>query len=345
MQSELFCGWDLGGAHLKLVVIDTEGELQAVRLLRSPLWKGLGRFDEALAEARAVLPKAEVSHAVTMTGELSDIFPDRQQGVQTLTSRFLEQCPSHAVWFYAGPAGLIPARAAAQHGAALASANWHAAALFSAARCANGMLIDIGSTTTDIVVLRAGEVRCQGHTDAERLQRGELIYSGALRTPVMALTRSAPFGGEWQGLTAEHFATMADVYVLSGALAHYPDWAETADQGGRSPLDCARRLARMLGRDLEADDLPRWRAVARYFAGVHARLIRESVERILSRPDSLDTPLVGAGVGRFIVIELARQLARSSVDFSDFMNGPARLRAMAAVCAPAAALAHLLRSL
>ncbi|MGH8579551.1 MAG: hydantoinase/oxoprolinase family protein, partial [Gammaproteobacteria bacterium] len=318
--------------------------LQAFPERARELKYGLQHLDGALNEAHARLPKGTASHAVTMTGELSDIFPDRELGVRTLISRFLSHHSANDVCFYAGSQGLVGAHAGAQHSLAIASANWHAAATFTATRCADGMLIDIGSTTTDILVLRHNKVHHQGYSDAERLQSGELLYTGVVRTPVMAVARGAPFCGEWQAMTAEHFASMADVHVLTRSLREYPEWAETADKSGRCSSDCARRLARMLGRDIAEGELPRWRALAKHLAGVQTHAIRCSLERVLSRHDIPDTdPLIGAGVGRFIVRELARQLDRRYVDFSELMDGSDSLREMAAVCAPATALAYLLK--
>ncbi len=101
----------------------------------------------------------------------------------------------------------------------------------------------------------------------------------------------------------------------------------------------------MLGRDIAERELPRWRALAQYLAGIQTHAIRRSLERVISRQDFLDTdPLIGAGVGRFIVRELARQLGRRYIDFSQLTDGSDSLREMAAVCAPATALAYLLKS-
>ena len=48
--------------------------------------------------------------------------------------------------------------------------------------------------------------------------RGELVYIGVVRTPLMALVRRVPFPRVWNPLMAEYFATMADVYRLLGRL-------------------------------------------------------------------------------------------------------------------------------
>ena len=79
-----------------------------------------------------------------------------------------------------------------------------------------GLLVDIGSTTTDIIPLRDGLVRAAGYTDSERLACGELVYTGLTRSFVMALAERAPFAGRWTTLAAEYFASAADVNRVAG---------------------------------------------------------------------------------------------------------------------------------
>ena len=125
--------------------------------------------------------------------------------------------------------------------AEIASANWLASAQFAARRCGDGVFVDMGSTTTDIVALRGDRVQAQGMSDAERLASNELVYTGIVRTPVMAVVQRVPFNGAMQRIAAEHFATMADVHRLRGHLDEAHDMAETADGAGKSPVDSARR--------------------------------------------------------------------------------------------------------
>ena len=58
----------------------------------------------------------------------------------------------------------------------------------------------------------------------------------------------------------------------------------------------------------------------------------------------MDKPLVGAGVGRFLVKELASRLHRPFVDFSELLQGDAETVDAAAVCAPAYAVSYLAQS-
>ncbi|MGH8567945.1 MAG: hydantoinase/oxoprolinase family protein, partial [Gammaproteobacteria bacterium] len=301
------------------------------------------RLEEALAALPTKLGKdATRRHALTMTGELADCFRDREEGVRALVACMTRRLASDDVSVYAGQRGFIPAALAGDHALEVASANWHASAAFSAWKAERGVLIDIGSTTTDLVRFGDGRVQYQGYTDGERLRSEELVYTGALRTPIMAVAERVPFAGEWQRLTAEHFATMADVYGLLGRLGERP--RETADGAGRAPEDCARRIARMLGRDLTDAPMRVWQAVAAYLARAQLTTLREASERVLSRDPEGPVPFVGAGVGRFLVRELARQLGHPYVDFSAFLEGPDPLREKGARCAPAAALAYLVKA-
>jgi len=53
----------------------------------------------------------------------------------------------------------------------------------------------------------------------ERLREGELVYTGALRTPVEAIAVTVPVRGRPTGMSAEGFALAGDVHVWRGELA------------------------------------------------------------------------------------------------------------------------------
>ena len=74
-------GWDLGGAHLKVALTDAGGRLRRLEQLATPLWRGLGWLDEALDTVQGSFPVDRARHAVTMTGELADLFSGRDEGV------------------------------------------------------------------------------------------------------------------------------------------------------------------------------------------------------------------------------------------------------------------------
>jgi probable H4MPT-linked C1 transfer pathway protein len=361
-------GWDLGGAHLKATVCSGTGAVTAVHQYPCPLWQGTGALENALDQAfRDLGAPASGGHAITMTGELVDCFPDRVEGVLRLVAIMAERCGSDRVLIFAGRSGFLsPAEVSHGNAAAIASANWLATALWSARQIGEGLLIDIGSTTTDLILLAGGEVCCKGYTDHERMRYDELVYTGVVRTPAMSLSETVPFEGEWVTLMAEHFATTADVYRLTGELPEHVDQMPAADGGDKTAPASMRRLARLVGRDFESARPTAWRQLAHFLRECQIARIHRAVERQLSR-DRLPTeaPWIGAGVGRFLVSELARRQNRPYRDIEDLFpglpktvpgscstlwsprSGPPLLPANWSVadCAPAAAVACLARSM
>src|SRR5947209_4384058 len=92
-----------------------------------------------------------------------------------------------------GGAHLKAARAEGGHAQAIASANWRASAEAAALHVRDAILLDIGSTTTDLIPIVAGAVAAVGADDAGRLAAGELVYTGLTRSFVMAMAARAPF--------------------------------------------------------------------------------------------------------------------------------------------------------
>ena len=158
----------------------------------------------------------------------------------------------------------------------------------------------------------------------------------------MAIASAVPFKGERQPLVAELFATMADVHRLTGALADDADQLPAADGGSKGLTASARRLARMVGCDLEDEEMDGWRRLARHLAGVQMAMLQGALQRALSRGLLDDeAPIIGAGVGRFLARDLAGAMGRAYVDFSTLIEGEANVREWAARCAPAVAVALL----
>ena len=244
MPSDIVLGWDLGGAHLKAAAVARSGKVLWVRQLPCPLWLGLEHLDRAVASVLEEQPGARW-HAVTMTGELTDFFRNRAQGVTGILSQFGKHVPASRTLIYAGMSGFLTPKRAAKKPEAVASANWAASAQLVASRVPDALFVDIGSTTTDIVPIRDGKLAVRGHNDYERLACEELVYTGIVRTPVMALAERIAFEGKRIMPMAEYFATAADVYRLTGELPEGADQLPAADNDGKTERDSARRLARM----------------------------------------------------------------------------------------------------
>jgi probable H4MPT-linked C1 transfer pathway protein len=337
-------GWDIGGVHLKVAAM-SGGRIVAAAQAPYQIRRGLGVVSDALAE----LPdwaRSAPRHAVTMTAELSALFDDRPAGVAAL-AEWARTSLSGRVSIYGGRAGFLEPGNAASHALDIASANWHATAAFLATRQRDALLVDIGSTTTDVIPIVAGAVAAHGYTDGERLATAELVYTGAVRTPIMALADRLPFSGTDVTLVAEHFATIADVHRLAGGMPPEVDQQETADGRDKSLAASRARLARVLGRDaMDASD-GAWDGLARHIAELQLRRLQDACARVLSRPDvATMPPLVGCGAGSFLAARLAARLGLAYRDFASFVPLAEEAGGFwLATCAPAVSVACLAAAL
>jgi probable H4MPT-linked C1 transfer pathway protein len=363
-------GWDVGGAHVKVSMVSASGKLFDVAQWACPLWQGLGHLErviDAVLEHWPAARGADANHAVTMTGEMVDLFVDRAEGVRVLVdilARQLGSLGSHTRYF-AGAAGWLGADACAQHWRDVASANWLATARWVASRLGDGVLIDIGSTTTDIVPVVSGRVVALGCNDASRLVSGELVYQGVVRTPLCGVAHRIMFRGEQTNVMNEWFATTADVYRLTGELWQAHDQHQSADNGPKTEAASRARIARVIGRDARDADEKEWREFAQSWRHAQMQILTANLARVLAAHLSLrNAPLIGAGCGRFLIQAMAQREGRAYIDFAELVdangatgaNGPTgaadasdahnpRKDALAewiATCAPSVAVALLL---
>ena len=226
---------------------------------------------------------------------------------------------------------------------------------------ANALFIDIGSTTTDIVAIREHEVEYSGYTDEERLIEKELVYCGVVRTPIFAICKSALIKNLQVPIINEYFSNTADVYRLTEELAEYADLSDTLDGGNKDIKSSAIRLARMFANDAKPDEpgeLDVWRKVAKQVRGAQLQMIKDASRHQCMKKDiTLTMPIVGAGVGRFLIKDIAQQLGREYVDFetlfdlstsndghSDGLRDDSDNGYSVGDCAPAAAVACLASS-
>jgi len=338
--TDVVIAWDIGGAHLKAARAEIGRIVDAVQVA-SPLRLGLTAVAEAFAAAQFRLGPAD-HHVITMTGELADTFTSRADGVRQIASLAMRALAPAPLSVYAGRAGLVSPEAAADHVEDIASVNWCASASLVARLRGTALFMDIGSTTTDIVPVRGGAVTARGYTDAQRLAAGELVYTGLVRSFLMAVATRAPFAGHWRPLINENFANMADVHRILGTLPEDADQMVTADGREKTVAASQARLARMVGCDAADAEPEQWAALARWFAEMQIRSIVDAAMLVLSSAQlSVHAPVVGAGIGEGVAREVARRLGRDHLPFASLLDVAPEARERASNCAPAAALALL----
>ncbi len=103
MAERAVVGWDIGGAHVKACLL-RHGLVHDVAQWPCPLWQGIEHLERVLALAHRRWPGlADAQHAVTMTGEMVDLFAHREDGVRRIATLLDEVLG--APRFFAGDAG------------------------------------------------------------------------------------------------------------------------------------------------------------------------------------------------------------------------------------------------
>ncbi|WP_077034791.1 hydantoinase/oxoprolinase family protein [Pelomonas sp. KK5] len=342
----MLIGWDIGGAHLKASLLRDGGTLDVAQWA-CPLWQGLSHLEQGLQAARERWPMdGRTRHAVTMTGEMVDLFEHREAGVAAIAALLAERLPG-TLHFFGGDAGWCGPQQAASRWQAIASANWLATAMDAAAELdGEGLLVDIGSTTTDLIAFRAGAVLTRARSDVQRLASGELVYQGVVRTPLCALGPRVAWRGERLNVMNEWFATTADVYRLTGELDPAHDLYPAADNATKDRAATCKRLARMIGLDAREAGEAEWLAFARAWRAAQLAEIAGQLKRVVALHGlGGGAVAVGAGCGDFLLDELAAAggLARSLGYGRDLARAATLpVAGWAQVCAPSVAVARLL---
>jgi probable H4MPT-linked C1 transfer pathway protein len=337
----MITGWDIGGAHLKVAQCTQQGELYQAIEIPCPLWRGIEQLEKAIIAAQEKLIHPTLINAVTMTGELVDIFLDRQSGVASILNCLQSLIIKDSCQVYAGNHGWLTPNQAKKDWQEVASRNWQVSADYTASHIEQGIFIDVGSTTSDIIVIDKHQARPKAFNDFERQAISELHYAGAIRTPLIAIAHTAPFDNKVIRLAAEVFATTGDCWCLLEQLNPINIKDIAADEQAWQKPNCIRRLARLLGTDAHEFPEQQWYKLAQWFAQQQTAQLQQACQTVLTsygRTIHNNAPLIGAGVGRFMIQECAKQLGRDYIDFSTLMSPHS---SDAADHAPAAAIALL----
>lgn len=297
-------GLDVGGANLKAA--HSSGQAS---VLPFEVWKRPDELARGLASLARTLPVAE-RVALTMTAELCDCYPTKSAGVRSILDATLEAFPKQSVIVWGIDGRFHPVEEIRERPLVAAASNWLALATLASRLVpdGSGLLIDIGSTTTDLIPMANGKVAVRGRTDTERLQTGELVYAGARRTPLCALAPELPFRGWPTGLAAELFATTLDIYLVLGEISSDPKDLATAD-GRPSTADAAiDRLARMVGADRDGFDDSDAFALAQSADEVLMDRLRRAAERVARASVGRPRQVVVAGSGEFLARRLANHI-------------------------------------
>ena len=326
---------DVGGANLKAA--DGLG-YAATRPFA--LWQTPERLADELGMLLAAAPGCE-RLAATMTGELADCYETKAAGVRAIVEALETAAAGRPLGIYLTDGRLATACEACDSPLLAGASNWHALGAFAARFVASppGVLLDMGSTTTDVIPLGAAGPAAVGRTDPERLASGELVYTGVERTPASVIVNHFMWRGRRCAVAAERFATAVDAYLTLGDLPEDPHNLDTADGRPRTRAHARARLARTICADATMFSDEDALAAAMAMRDAQLRAVEAGLAKVIGDLEGHPATFVLSGQGEFL---LRRLVAKSpwrgrTVSLAEEL-GPAASR-----CAPAHALAVLVR--
>jgi probable H4MPT-linked C1 transfer pathway protein len=274
-------GIDVGGANLK--VVDDTGP----HLHYCPLWEGAPLT--TLLNQYVTAPDDPV--AVVMSGELADCFESKMEGISFIVNAV--RTAFHSARFY-GTDGQFHDYAVPQ----LAAANWLASADYLRAEYPDAVLLDIGSTTADIIPLMRFE-SMKGLTDLLRLQNGYLIYTGMLRGSIATLLHSVTLDRVQTPVSSEYFAISADAHLVLGHITPAQYSCDTPDKKEKTKKAALRRLARVVCGDLDEIGTDGAYQIAEQFWDKQRGLICDRVQRVAAQFAAREIIVGGIGAHLF----------------------------------------------
>jgi len=325
-------GWDIGGVNTKAARLAADSRAPHRTLSRPfEIQRDRSQLAPTLRAVAAQLGADETDHhAVTMTAELSQSFRTKREGVGFILHALEAAFPAGRIQVYTVTGRFVTPQEARSRPLEAAASNWAATAAWVAHQFPDCILVDIGTTTTDLIPIEQGTVVAKGRTDPERLATGELIYSGALRTPVEALAWRVPLDSTTVGLSAEGFALSGDVYLWLRRLAEEDYTCPTPDGRPATREYAGERLARVVCADREMLNEGTIDQMATALAQAQLERISGALGELRSRFPALDTAVV-TGLGEFIAAEAARDAGLRVISLGDRTVGAGQTTAATAV--------------
>ncbi|MFA5365427.1 MAG: hydantoinase/oxoprolinase family protein [Candidatus Bathyarchaeia archaeon] len=341
-------GLDIGGANTKASFLTTKnGTVQEHKnvLQYFPVWKsGKNGLSTVLQKIKQTLTGSTLldAVAVTITAELSDAYQTKKEGINHVLDAVCQVFGESKVLVLDVDANLLQVNQARTAPLRVSSANWAATGWMVSQLFKNGVVIDVGSTTTSIIPVVNGKVAAWGKTDLEKLQNGELVYTGSLRTNVAAIVNGIPIRGVMARVSSELFAQSGDVHLILGNITEQDYTAETVDGREKTKNSAYARLARVVCADTDMLSTQEIEEMAQYVYRKQVEQISEGLKQVYCRTKThtKEQVAVVTGFGRNFLAKKAAQ----TVGFTKVVDLQQLLGSEACVVSPSVGVALLAAS-
>lgn len=302
-------GFDIGGANTDLAIIDFDNDEivnMEVDFAYLPMWSNNDDLSSVLIELiEKICPVCEIDAVgISMTAELVDAYDTKKEGVLDVVKKCEEtfDCPIA----YVGIDGMLSKEEIITTPLKAAAANWIATAQIATLISDNCIFIDTGSTTTDIIPIKDGKECAIGRSDFDRSATGELVYTGTLRTNLASFLDKVELNGKEYRVASELFAQTADVYSVLDLITQEDYVCDTFDGEGKSKIDCAKRIARVVCADLEMLSMDEIVEMSKFIHQKQVEQIADGLKQVVET-QNLEL-IVTTGLGKDILDKKAAEL-------------------------------------
>jgi len=283
-------GIDIGGANTKIT--ELEEKYYKIHHIYFPMWKKHKKLTELLR----VYNSGNVEKVgIVMTAELVDAYRSKREGVEDILNSVERAFPDKDIYVFDVDGNFLEIDVAKKKYIKVSASNWTATAYFVIKDiCDNCILVDMGSTTTDIIPIKDGEILAE-ETDLKRLMNNQLVYVGALRTPLSFLTNTVVFRGFKTNVSSEYFSITGDVNLILNKINPEDYTCDTPDGVPVDRKSCMRRVARVLCSDLEEINEEEILDISLQFYRKLLNMVRSNLDRVSERYEIRDVVITGLG--------------------------------------------------
>ncbi|MCX6695088.1 MAG: hypothetical protein NTU61_02165 [Candidatus Altiarchaeota archaeon] len=280
MSEVISLGLDIGGANVKItaVSVSSSGEFRFRHYSNKPML--LKDFTDSFKAFKSDFKEGFDVVGVTTTGEYGIVFPRLSDGIGYFRQKILGFFKEPVYWMKLD-GGMVNLNDMKDPYEVVAS-NWVASSLFVGRHVAGDcIMVDAGSTTTDVIPIAGGHPVNESRFDHERLASGNLVYTGGINTHAGCIMPKVSVDGSETMVSSEYFCTAGDVHYILGNINSltYRTYLG-AFLGYSSPEEAYTRLAhlvcaddKLLSRDVIVD-------VARQLYDEQLRQISEAIKRV-----------------------------------------------------------------
>ena len=282
-KKKLYIGWDIGAANTKYTILLHDKNLAECRIISCELWKSLSQLKYIVQHIKdKYKAKFQIINIISMSAEMCDVFVSRKKGVQSILNLFEKKGFINHI--YSKSIGISKLNGFKKY-ISVASTNWMAISEYLKDMDKNIIAIDIGSTTTDIVLIKNSKCINKRHDDYSGLNKNELLYTGILRTPIHSVENSIILKNKVYNVIPENFSTMSDIYRLLLIINNKSDYSTTADGRSKSNKNTLYRISRTFGFDYTEKKYNIIYALARKIMTAHLTQISYTIFNFIFKYD------------------------------------------------------------